>query len=130
VGVLIIGLGFVRTFFLTSFFGSSDDLYPLTMSANSVSSTNEGREGAGAGEAVVLKKEFRRDERWLAMSLAGLLEPFGLKSIGFATDDFAGGGRFGLLSMIFGRKGSFFKIGLLGFFANGALVGLIGFLDN
>jgi len=46
-----------------------------------VSSTSEGREGAGAGDAVVLKKEFRSDERWLAISLPGLLDPFGLKSI-------------------------------------------------
>ena len=64
------------------------------MSANSVSSTREGKEGAGAGDAVVLKKELRREERWLAISLAGLLEPFGLKSIGLATGALVGGGIF------------------------------------
>jgi len=97
------------------------------MSANSVSSTNEGRDGAGAGEAVVLKNELRSEERWLAISLAGLLEPFGLKSMGLATGAFDGGGNFGLLSIGFGGKGSgFFTIFLCGFLVNGALVGRTG----
>ena len=35
------------------------------MSANSVSSTREGREGAGAGLGVVWNRKFMKEERWL-----------------------------------------------------------------
>lgn len=59
------------------------------------------------------------------MSLGTLLEPLGLKSIGFAGA-FVGGG-----NLVFGGKGSGFFINfLLGFFVKGILVGPIGFFTG
>jgi len=69
----------------------------LTTSANSVSSTREGREARGrAGETVVLRNEVSREERWSAIALIGRFEPFGFSEIS------EGRGR-GLMGLVGGR---------------------------